>query len=277
MRQGRPARREAPGRGHRDQRLRPGLHLLRRRGDDRGGRAAGPAPRRPPPSWSCRRCTAPRRCSRETGQHPTVLREQVISARAARRSRRCASWTTTRCARRSSPRWRPRPPAPPSSRPALTDRDRPPAHARGLADLSRDPAGDAAGVPGRLRQPLRRRGDVRRGHLAGPAHLVRPPPRRAGRPGRGRRGPVTSEDGVGGPHRHVGAAAGAGTVGGCPAGAGGAGPGRRARLRPGAAGRRGRQRAGPAPVRTDGFRRDRGRHGLRERPGGTESEMVRLL
>ena len=64
VRQGRPGRREAPGRRHRDQRLRTGVHLLRRRGDDRGGRPARPAARDRPPSSSSRPCTAPRRCSR---------------------------------------------------------------------------------------------------------------------------------------------------------------------------------------------------------------------
>ena len=37
--------RAADGRGHRDQRLRAGVHLLRRRVDDRGGRPPGPASR----------------------------------------------------------------------------------------------------------------------------------------------------------------------------------------------------------------------------------------
>ena len=110
VRQGRPARREAPGRRHRDLRLRPGLHLLRRRGDDRGRRRARACPARRPPSSSSRPCTARRRCSRR----PASTRRCCASRSphpAARPSPRCASSTTTRCARRSSPRWRPPRPA----------------------------------------------------------------------------------------------------------------------------------------------------------------------
>ena len=67
------------GRRHRDLRLRPGVHLLRRRVDDRGRRPPRPAARRPPPSWSSRPSSARPTMLRETGTHPIVLREQVTS------------------------------------------------------------------------------------------------------------------------------------------------------------------------------------------------------
>ena len=58
---------------HRDQRQRPGLHLLRRRGDDRGGRRAGAVPRRGDPARGGHRPALPRpyagaRTARRTGR-----------------------------------------------------------------------------------------------------------------------------------------------------------------------------------------------------------------
>ena len=69
---------EAAGRGHRDQRLRPGVHLLRRRGDDRGRRSARAA------AVDIHRAVVQTvvgsaKMLRETGEHPAVLREHVTS------------------------------------------------------------------------------------------------------------------------------------------------------------------------------------------------------
>ena len=57
-------------------------------------------PARPPPSSSCRRWSGPPSLLRETGEHPTVLREQVTS-REVRRPRRSGRLESHRCGPRS--------------------------------------------------------------------------------------------------------------------------------------------------------------------------------
>ena len=95
------------GRGHRDQRLRSGLHLLRRRVDDRGGRPPRPAARHldragHPDALRLRHDAA------RDGHPPGRAARAGHLARRHHRRPRCASWRSTRSARRSSPRWRPR-------------------------------------------------------------------------------------------------------------------------------------------------------------------------
>ena len=115
---------EADGRRHRDLRLRAGLHLLRRRVDDRG--------RRPPRPAARHRHRAGRPDPRRLGQD--AARDRHPPRRAARaghlagrhhRRRRCASSRSTGCAPRSSPRWRPRATARASSPRASTSPDCP--------------------------------------------------------------------------------------------------------------------------------------------------------
>ena len=96
---------EAAGRGHRDQRLRPGVPLLRRRGDDRGRRAPRPAAH---DGHRARR--ADRRRLGQAAARDRRAPRPCCASRSPRRAapppRRCASWRTTRSGRRSSPRWR---------------------------------------------------------------------------------------------------------------------------------------------------------------------------
>ena len=95
------------GRRHRDLRLRAGVHLLRRRVDDRGRRPPRPAARHRHRAGRPDRSSARPRCS----ARPAPTRPCCASRSprpAAPPPRRCASWRSTRCARRSSPRWRPR-------------------------------------------------------------------------------------------------------------------------------------------------------------------------
>ena len=110
-RQGGPDPGAPAGRRHRDLRLRAGVHLLRRRVDDRG--------RRPPRPAAHDRHRAghpdPGRLGQDAARdrHPPdrAARAGHLAGRHHRR-RRCASSRSTRCAPRSSPRWRPRATAP---------------------------------------------------------------------------------------------------------------------------------------------------------------------
>ena len=67
-------------RGHRPLRLGAGVRLPRRRGDDRGGRARRPRPRRRGRVSSCRRCSVRRRCSRTTVRCRSVGPEGLRAA-----------------------------------------------------------------------------------------------------------------------------------------------------------------------------------------------------
>ena len=121
-RPGDPDPRAPAGRRHRDLRLRSGVHLLRRRVDDRGRRAPRPAAHHRQRA----RHPDPRRLGQDAARDRHPPDRAARAGHLARRHHRlapCASWRSTGCAPRSWPPWRPRATARASS-PRASEHDR---------------------------------------------------------------------------------------------------------------------------------------------------------